>query len=400
MKILNEISKEKRSELYALAMLMLSVYLGPIYLDLGFALKPYMITMMILFVISIKNFKIYKIKKHELMIYVFYLYYAMTGIFSRYADKSIRLIIGIILNLILYNILKYFLYQVSLCSIKKTMSKIGLFYNIVALTLYVYGLIDLGFNFHGNGIRTYGVLLDRSIPRLVGFHSDPNLFGYINILFVFFFLNNLDNKKNKIGALLSTIVIFLTFSRGILLGFFLGLIVNMFYLEKNTRKSKSIIFPIIIFLVERTLYLTTNINLVELLIGRFSATMSDGGSGRSEIWRNGLSLFKQHPIFGIGIYNFLDYNIMVFGGRHYMHNTYLEILVESGLVGFILFLLLLISIYLKIKDSIKQNRDAVFLMPVFMATLVILTSLTLGVSEYLFIFFVIIVRFSIEDYPN
>jgi O-antigen ligase len=81
---------------------------------------------------------------------------------------------------------------------------------------------------------------------------------------------------------------------------------------------------------------------------------SDGGSGRTDIWRVGWRMVEANPIVGVGAGNFANTSV------HYLlepgailrddyivdtpkvaHNMYLEILAELGLVGFALFLAVL-----------------------------------------------------------
>ncbi len=81
---------------------------------------------------------------------------------------------------------------------------------------------------------------------------------------------------------------------------------------------------------------------------------SDGGSGRTDIWRVGWRMVEANPIVGVGAGNFANTSV------HYLlepgailrddyivdtpkvaHNMYLEIIAELGLVGFALFMAVL-----------------------------------------------------------
>lgn len=61
--------------------------------------------------------------------------------------------------------------------------------------------------------------------------------------------------------------------------------------------------------------------------------LSDG-SGRKELWKAALGLVKEHPILGVGARNYRT----VTGESLVVHNTYLEILAELGVIGLVLFL--------------------------------------------------------------
>lgn len=81
---------------------------------------------------------------------------------------------------------------------------------------------------------------------------------------------------------------------------------------------------------------------------------SDGGSGRTDIWRVGWRMVEANPVIGVGAGNFANTSV------HYLlepgailrddyivdtpkvaHNMYLEILAELGVIGFALFLTVL-----------------------------------------------------------
>jgi O-antigen ligase len=60
-------------------------------------------------------------------------------------------------------------------------------------------------------------------------------------------------------------------------------------------------------------------------------------TGRVDIWLGGLDLFLEHPLIGVGTGMFQFSTVL----QRAAHNAYLEILVELGLIGFILFLIVL-----------------------------------------------------------
>jgi O-antigen ligase len=85
-------------------------------------------------------------------------------------------------------------------------------------------------------------------------------------------------------------------------------------------------------------------------LGTVSVSIAAGDlGGRVKIWLNSLSFFYSHPIFGIGI-GTLDspYGIGVLA-----HNTFLSVLTELGLIGFILFMCVLAVI---VQQAIKQEK--------------------------------------------
>ncbi len=93
------------------------------------------------------------------------------------------------------------------------------------------------------------------------------------------------------------------------------------------------------------------------LPARERVTMSNGGSGRSDLWKIGLRMVQAHPVGGVGVGNFQvvspDYVLrpgivgradLIFSPEPKIaHNTYLQVLSETGAVGLALFLALVLG---------------------------------------------------------
>jgi O-antigen ligase len=56
-------------------------------------------------------------------------------------------------------------------------------------------------------------------------------------------------------------------------------------------------------------------------------------NGRTAQWRQGLRAFMDHPVFGVGTDMYRSVNTL----NKVAHNSYLSVLVEEGLIGFVLF---------------------------------------------------------------
>ncbi len=72
---------------------------------------------------------------------------------------------------------------------------------------------------------------------------------------------------------------------------------------------------------------------LEIIFGHWSLMVRVDG------YKESIGLFKDHLFFGIGLVNFKFYVPYYFG--NYIHNLYLSILVETGLLGFISFMSLI-----------------------------------------------------------
>lgn len=91
------------------------------------------------------------------------------------------------------------------------------------------------------------------------------------------------------------------------------------------------------------------------IIRRFVETIGEA-PGRTEIWKDSLRIAYDFPIFGTGLNTFRDiypkYKSLEIASRiNFAHNDYIQLLVETGIIGFIL---LLIPTYLLIKYSLQK----------------------------------------------
>ena len=106
------------------------------------------------------------------------------------------------------------------------------------------------------------------------------------------------------------------------------------------------------------------------------ALRSDNGSGRMQIWTTALQAFAdRNPlcwIFGCG-YGGLKISYSV-GDTSTMHNQYLQQLVSYGVIGFVLYLRLIILAYKELKKNYHRYRGA------FFGIMIMAMTLTMGPS--------------------
>lgn len=76
-------------------------------------------------------------------------------------------------------------------------------------------------------------------------------------------------------------------------------------------------------------------------------------SGRLDLWKKALELFRVNPVFGIGWEQFMNHNTY----EHDVHNTYLQWLCEAGIVGFVLLMVPTAGMYLiTLRRTIRYRR--------------------------------------------
>ncbi|WP_218567091.1 hypothetical protein [Bacteroides pyogenes] len=129
-----------------------------------------------------------------------------------------------------------------------------------------------------------------------------------------------------------------SFKRTIIISFVLSL---AFFFEVQKRKIFLIIIGVLVFI----LYII-DIEFVNLLLGRFLALEQDGGSGRDQLYESILTLvfYKSSNIellFGHGLKSTLSLFNM------YAHNDFLQLLVDFGIIGLLLYLLAILKLLIR-----------------------------------------------------
>ncbi|WP_455539190.1 O-antigen ligase family protein [Terrisporobacter sp.] len=335
---------------FVILVLMTSIYLSDLSIDMGFSLKPYMmvaVLAIILYYLILNEKHNFRILMYEKIFILLYMYMVVNGIFSKYAYMSLRMIINISLAMIMYIVSTDYLNHICSKKIINLTIISGSIFVVISLVLY---LLKFSIAYQ----------MDRGMCRLNGMVSDTNVYALFATPIFLLLLYKILNKEYKYIPMfcITLISIVFTFSRGGTLGIVTG---TLILIIKNIRKEsfKNKIFRYIIFVVAIIiLFIITNqisikflgISLNKIIEGRIE---DSGGSGRVDIWIRAINIFKQNPIFGIGIFNFQGYNLYYFNDYHHIHNTFLEMMVENGIVGFIIFTTFLISFFLN--ESVNEE---------------------------------------------
>lgn len=142
----------------------------------------------------------------------------------------------------------------------------------------------------------------------------------------------------------------LSAKRGVLI-FSIGTILVIYLLinrKKFLRKSIKIVVLTSSIIIVGMPYLS-KIQAVSYLISRFF-NQNDISSGRFELWKAALKCYRESPILGIGWLGYRDrcsvnLALVVLAKVESMdtHNVYLQVLCESGIIGFSIYLFAIIS---------------------------------------------------------
>lgn len=220
------------------------------------------------------------------------------------------------------------------------------------------------------GANIIGVLISLnsysadSLNRLAGLQGNANEFAlYLSIailMLIYFFVTY---PKKIISALLIGILIFpLLFSgsRGAVLFLIPAILLQLWLMRRKK-------YLLIIFILSGIAILlgTTLIVLPDSFIERILNIPQDIIFGnetvglRYTIWRYGLELWKEKPVFGIGTGLFVFYSRNIVGLSRptgiVLHNMYLTHLTENGIVGLSIFLYILIESSFNFIKGIRQS---------------------------------------------
>lgn len=104
---------------------------------------------------------------------------------------------------------------------------------------------------------------------------------------------------------------------------------------------------------------------------------------RSFFFNTGKSIFKSHPLFGIGINNFAYYvgNYTSYTAERYSHNNYIELLSCMGVAGFFLYYLSYVYIFVKLTACIRRDRKDTVLI-IVLSVLIDLMIMEWGIVSY------------------
>jgi O-antigen ligase len=195
--------------------------------------------------------------------------------------------------------------------------------------------------FPGNIIDTYFRFLSLGVYSGITDQTGTN--GYfisyaIMISFIYLITNN--KKKNNINLLffvLSVFAMLLTGKRGHFLASLISIFfVTIFYYRTKKKKFlKKILFITFILTLIIMFSLILIPDLQKVLV-RYIPDDGDYTSGRINLYRNAIEMIGEKPILGWGGNTYGNiYGISV-------HNTYLQLFLENGVLAFLLFIFILL----------------------------------------------------------
>ncbi len=213
---------------------------------------------------------------------------------------------------------------------------------------------------------------DEHLYRMFSTFLDPNFAGIFFVLYLLFTMDKLLIKPTlflKLFSLLTTAAIIFTFSRSAYISLAIGLTTLLFLKgRKSIATTLAVIFILAVIVVMQFIPKTEGTNLLRIA----------SGEARLDSMRNAITIFKDHPIFGVGFnsyryaqrnYGFLNEEKKIVHSGAGTDNSFLFILATSGIIGFIAFLYLLFNILLIKESLITASMAALIVSSLFINSL-------------------------------
>ena len=227
-------------------------------------------------------------------------------------------------------------------------------------------------------------------------HYSRNSF-YITVGIIIVFCNIFSSrqvKKNKI--LKYCILIFLLLTEFIVAkrGLTLFLFISIFLFIQNTekdvnekiKKSLKYIVLIVLFVLIGYMFIPSVANLINRIVLSFDS--EDISTGRFGLYKIAIIMFISSPILGKGWGSFLK---QVSGTTFQaVHNDYLQVLAETGIIGFLIIIIPNFIYYLKTKKQLKSmyNNFQEF------------SSVVMWLISFSYVYQLFIILYSLTGYPH
>lgn len=179
---------------------------------------------------------------------------------------------------------------------------------------------------------------------------------YLGVLFLINMIsfNNKRKYRNLIIALVSFAMIFTTAKRSVIFLSLITLIIfylstkNSINIKVNMNKVVNILLTFVIIILG-IYYIYAKTNVLESFIEKLNvlSNINDISNGRFDLWNKSLLYFSNNPILGIGLKNFYIQESFD------VHNTYLQILTETGMLGLMVFCVGLSQLFYKSLKSVR-----------------------------------------------
>lgn len=284
--------------------------------------------------------------KNKLSVLI-YAYIFIGAALSKYLLISSMYGLMMLLCLYAYNRTKENMNYINLHTVKKILY-------MVSLTVFIVGLVQFlnpQFSIPVKWVDNKAYSLNK---RAYATFFNPNVFGfYINMILAAVIVNMKKINRLEVFVLLTGVIsLFLTFSRTSWVSLPVTLVLLGIFVDKK--------YFVYAFIIAAVL-----IGLDKLFdIGRLNPLKAAKDSSiiyRLEIWKSCIEIFKDNMITGIGFGTLskyiTSYSTVVKSNIEHCHNIYLQVLTETGISGFSIFLYILYKLFRNISFKFKNKKN-------------------------------------------
>lgn len=210
--------------------------------------------------------------------------------------------------------------------------------------------------------------------RILIFGENPNLIGLKSTLAFLIALGFIFYREHSLvvkGLYAMTLLPFLNLtilsaSRGALLSLFLGVLILVINLKMHLWKKLVLLAGGFMFSLGMFVYiLETN----PVFKYRILNTVERGDIGRNDLWIAAVEAIKNNLFMGVGIPG--DKSIMFKYGGRFMdpHNVFLWVLLTTGVIGFLFFMIFIFRIGMELFKNYKSRQFSIYFIIYFMVIL-------------------------------
>ena len=366
-------------------LLMVSIGCSGFFVSVGFAIKPFMVVSALMAVLLMTRRTVPRIQPFEIFWFTFVILYSATTLYAADPRSGARLSLGLVLISMFYMVWRAYLPRLGAGRFVPAARSAAKVLTIGSLFYYVLGMLRVGGHFGTfNHHDVLGVMIDRNLPRLIGAVGDPNIFGYVFTWVVFLLAFT---HRGRWWAGLAIVTVVLTLSKGAAAGLLAGSIVHMLVRlveRRGARRRLLVLVPVVMLCAVGATQLDTP--LAAVVQKRLDP--SNLSSGRFALWQDALSVWREHPLLGIGANSFRLVNQRQTGNDKYVHNTYLSILVDSGVLVLAIYLSFHVLVFLK---AFRLRHRLPWMLPTIVAMQIQLVGLSLLINETFFVLLAVMV---------
>ncbi|MFR8171109.1 MAG: O-antigen ligase family protein [Marvinbryantia sp.] len=264
------------------------------------------------------------------------------------------------------------------------------------------------------GLINIGITGSKS-GGLVGDYQAAGMMMSIScILFMIDYFNDKDEKKNLVGILLSVSGLFISGKRMFSLIAIFAFVLIYLLSERENRKVRFWGALILLIIGAAILYAAMpSARELFLRITELSGNETNMTSGRNVLWEKAIEIFNEHKLYGIGFGGFQTYyenHYNIPGIQAFLtHNIYYGLLSETGIIGFGIYVSLIVYMLCKsfrlrkkVQSINKYNVTYIYTYSILMQLWFILYGFTgngiYDANETFFYFSAVAMMLSINQY--